>query len=205
MGAQVPRNNDRESEFVAGNRQLLSVFFTVVILLGIFFTMGYIVGRNHAPVITAAAGERRGVTNPVEVVSEASPGERTPTAVSASAEKTAAEPIQKAKDQPLKTERVKVEPPKSEAPKVEQAAPESSSARPSGTYLQLAATSKLEADGIVAALRQNRFESLAVEIPGKAGMYRVLVGPVRDGNVNKLRAELQDAGFPGMAAFQRMF
>jgi type IV secretory pathway VirB10-like protein len=45
----VPRNEDGEFELILGNRQLLSVFFIIVILLGVFFTMGYIVGRNSAP------------------------------------------------------------------------------------------------------------------------------------------------------------
>lgn len=87
----------------------------------------------------------------------------------------------------------------------EKTAPGSSSGGPSGTYLQLEATSKFEAEIIVDGLRQKRFDSLAVEIPGKAGMYRVLVGPMRDGNVNKLRADLQNAGFPGNGAFIRIF
>ena len=57
--ATMPRNDASEmegSEFelVLGNKQLLSVFFIVVILLGIFFTMGYVVGRNSAPVDAAA-------------------------------------------------------------------------------------------------------------------------------------------------------
>ena len=42
----MPKNEDGEFELILGNRQLLSVFFIVVILLGVFFTMGYIVGRN---------------------------------------------------------------------------------------------------------------------------------------------------------------
>src|ERR1700704_1966248 len=40
---------DGEYELVLGNRQLLSAFFIVVILFALFFTMGYIVGRNSAP------------------------------------------------------------------------------------------------------------------------------------------------------------
>ncbi|MDQ6708765.1 MAG: SPOR domain-containing protein [Acidobacteriota bacterium] len=36
----------QEQELVLGNKQLLSVFFIVVVLLGVFFTMGYIIGRN---------------------------------------------------------------------------------------------------------------------------------------------------------------
>src|SRR5579872_3842346 len=46
----LPKNEDGEFELILGNRQLLSVFFIVVILLGVFFTMGYIVGRNSGPV-----------------------------------------------------------------------------------------------------------------------------------------------------------
>src|SRR5579872_4423837 len=45
-GNSLPQNEDGEFELILGNRQLLSVFFIVVILLGVFFTMGYIVGRN---------------------------------------------------------------------------------------------------------------------------------------------------------------
>ena len=43
---------------VLGNRQLLSIFFIVVILLGVFFTMGYVMGRNSGSggAATAAAG-----------------------------------------------------------------------------------------------------------------------------------------------------
>ena len=46
----MPQNEDGEFELILGNRQLLSVFFIVVILLGVFFTMGYIVGRNSGTV-----------------------------------------------------------------------------------------------------------------------------------------------------------
>ena len=49
----MPRND--EFELVLGNKQLLSVFFIVVVLLGVFFTMGYIVGRNTAEVQVASA------------------------------------------------------------------------------------------------------------------------------------------------------
>ena len=45
----MPKNEDGEFELILANRQLLSVFFIVVILLGVFFTMGYIVGRNSGP------------------------------------------------------------------------------------------------------------------------------------------------------------
>ena len=50
----MPKNEEGEFELILGNRQLLSVFFIVVVLLGVFFTMGYIVGRN-SPLATADA------------------------------------------------------------------------------------------------------------------------------------------------------
>ena len=156
------------------------------------------VGRNHTPVTADAAEALRNET-------KAPPGEQTAAARKASDEKTRVEPVQRTKSGPLHTERAKGEPAKSEAPKSKQTAQESSSRGPSGIYLQLAATSKLEAEIMVDGLRQKRFESLAAEIPGKAGTYRVLVGPVRDGSVNKLRADLQDAGFPGNGAIRRTF
>src|SRR5436305_15294356 len=45
----MAKTGDGEFELVLGNRQLLSVFFIVVILVAVFFTMGYVVGRNSSP------------------------------------------------------------------------------------------------------------------------------------------------------------
>src|ERR671930_175914 len=45
----MARSEDGEFELILGNKQLLSVFFIVVVLLGVFFTMGYIVGKNSLP------------------------------------------------------------------------------------------------------------------------------------------------------------
>src|SRR6266404_6365719 len=55
----MARTDEGEFELVLGNRQLLSGFFIVVVLFGVFFTMGYIVGRHSspAPLITSAASE----------------------------------------------------------------------------------------------------------------------------------------------------
>ena len=49
-----------EYELVLGNRQLLSAFFIIVILFGVFFTMGYVVGRNSAPACGSIANARAG-------------------------------------------------------------------------------------------------------------------------------------------------
>ena len=73
------------------------------------------------------------------------------------------------------------------------------------TYLQLAATSKHEADIMVDVLRNKGFKSMAAEIEEKRGTFRVLVGPIAEGAANKTRADLQASGFPGNAAIRRTF
>src|SRR5258708_7691280 len=62
----LPKNDDGEFELILGNRQLLSVFFVIVILLGVFFTMGYIVGRNSAPAGAEIIAQKPGSAPPVE-------------------------------------------------------------------------------------------------------------------------------------------
>ena len=56
----MSKNEVGEFELVLGNRQLLSVFFIVVTLLGVFFFMGYIVGRNSAPPSLEASMRKSG-------------------------------------------------------------------------------------------------------------------------------------------------
>ena len=70
-----------------------------------------------------------------------------------------------------------------------------------GMYLQLVATPQHEE--MIGELRRSGFEAVAAEIPDRPGVFRVLVGPVEPGNVNKIRADLQSRGFPGDAAILR--
>ena len=42
------RTNDRESEILLGNKQLLGIFFAVALLLGVAFYGGYMVGRSSS-------------------------------------------------------------------------------------------------------------------------------------------------------------
>jgi hypothetical protein len=58
---------------------------------------------------------------------------------------------------------------------------------------------------MVDVLRKKGFKSRSAEIPGKAGTFRVLVGPLEADALNKTRADLQGAGFPGNAAIKRTF
>lgn len=197
----MPKNNEGEFELVLGNRQLLSVFFIIVILLGVFFTMGYIVGRNSAP----------------QTADSTPPSKNSPTVVD-----TPARPVEPAPAPAVEQQAPAVEPAKP-APEPEPAAPAKSAApakaaeptkaakadkgRPVAgqAYLQLAATSRHEAEIMVDVLRKKGFRSLIAEIEERPGTFRVLVGPVVDNTTNKIRADLQSAGFPGNAAIRRTF
>ncbi len=74
-----------------------------------------------------------------------------------------------------------------------------------GTYLQLAATSKHDADAYVEVLRKNNFPALDAEIPEKPGLFRVLVGPMAPGDADRMKAGLQGKGIRAEAAIRKTF
>jgi outer membrane biosynthesis protein TonB len=238
----VPKNEDGEFELVLGNRQLLSMFFVVVVLLGVFFVMGYIVGRNSAPLVSGEPSTaRKADTKPLvvdspapkqpsapETVTPPSPDASKPaeTAVAKAPEtkpelpRTEPPKPEPAKSEPIKPSTSRSEPaaPKREAAKEREAAkaekprpaapsnPAQSNAPAAGqTYLQLVATTKHDADATVEVLRKNSFPALDTEVPEKPGLFRVLVGPLAPGDVNKMKAALQGKGFPGDAAIRKTY
>lgn len=208
----MPKNEEGEFELILGNRQLMSVFFIVVVLLAVFFAMGYVVGRNSGPLSVAdATGTRKPETSPLVVDSAArARSAQPPAATEASGGETAstkrrgadsdAEPAPARGRQPQDTH----ETAKAAQPPHEDTA-SSQAGGLSGTYLQLAATSQHEAEVLADVLRKKSFKALAVEIPEKPGTFRVLVGPLADGTINKTRADLSGAGFPGDKAIRRAF
>jgi len=197
---RLPKNEDGEFELILANRQLLSVFFIIVILLGVFFTMGYIVGRNSAPMVTDANGTQSGGPLVVEAPPHAPP--------SAPVETPAAVTTRPPEPQPV-AEPVKPEPAPTPAKSATPA--KASKSEPTGqpaagqSYLQLAATSQHEADIMVNVLHKKGFKAMSAEIAERPGTFRVLVGPVLENTTNKVRADLQGAGFPGNAAIRRTF
>jgi cell division septation protein DedD len=215
----VPKNEDGEFELILGNRQLFSVFFIVVMLFGVFFVMGYIVGQNSAPLgRTEVASARKNDVKPIVVDS---PGRAAEVPAAAAPEPPAAAvdtpPVETAPQRPptpekrpeKAPEKPKPEPkpePKAAAKATPPPAAAPASGQPtSGDYLQLVATAKGQADDLVDVLRKNGFKALNYEVPEKPGLFRVLVGPVKDGEMNKLRADLQGKGFQGREAIPKKF
>jgi outer membrane biosynthesis protein TonB len=227
----MAKNEDGEFELILGNRQLLSVFFIVVVLLGVFFTMGYIVGRNSSPIGTTDVTTAHKETPKPVVIDPPAPRETPkptppPPAPAPAPTETAAQlppheepkPVETPKPQPPKPEPVKEKaikaaPPKPEPVKqapvkqVKQAPAPAGGGQPvSGeTYLQLVATAKAEADVMVDVLRKKGFGAIAVRHPDRPEIFRVLVGPIPDTAVNKTKSDLQGAGFPGDKALRKTF
>ncbi|MBI3210675.1 MAG: SPOR domain-containing protein [Candidatus Solibacter usitatus] len=218
----MKRSEDGEFELILGNRQLLSVFFIVVVLLGVFFTMGYIVGKNVGGPEVAAKRDPIVVdpTNPAAKPPEPAVNPLTPKPVPEQAAKMPVVTEKKAeekKPEPKKPE-VKAPEPKKEIAKKETPkpvappkqdpapAPVASNGKgpallPNGipskgqSFLQVVASSRSDCDFVADTLRKRGF--LATVVPSEnGGIFRVLVGPVDSAEtISKTRGELEKAGF----------
>jgi cell division septation protein DedD len=198
----MSRNEEGEFELVLGNRQLLSIFFIVVILFGVFFTMGYIVGRNSAPSVAML---------PPPAKSADSAAGRAPAAA------PAAEPASQPAGTPAAPQDTPVETQPAQAPAEQEAAPAGTARReeqpaqteeakaaphptqvepgPGRVYLQVAAVGRPDAELEVRTLRKRGFPALVAPGP-REDVFRVLVGPYRDAAaLGKAKADLEALGF----------
>ncbi len=214
----MARNDEGEFELVLGNKQLLSVFFILVVLLGVFFTMGYIVGRNNPSMeavnLALARKPADGVAGRPKEVDATGAQISEPRVV----ESPKVEPpkVAETKVEPPKPEPVKVDPPKPEPAKKEPPKPKElpkpeppvTSAGgvvakpPSGSYLQVAAIDLKGANMMVDSLRKRSFPAVITPgPPDKPTIFRVLVGPMSSPEeVAKTRTRLEDIGMKGAMA-----
>jgi cell division septation protein DedD len=200
----MPRNDDGEFELILGNKQLLSVFFIVIILLGVFFTMGYIVGRNSGPGDTAKKNGAGDAVTPARTDAQSSmPAATTPTP-------TVVEPVTR---EPITREPVTPTPaPVAETPKpapakapIEVTAVNSSVTEPipGQIYIQVLAVARPEAEVLADVLAKKGFRSMVAPGPNDK-IFRVLVGPAKDASdAGKLKGDLEQAGFK--LAFPKKF
>lgn len=220
----MARNEEGEFELILGNRQLLSVFFLVVLLLGLCFVGGYVLGRGAAPVLNATTTiPPQEPVKPVVVETqtpapkaEPSVPEPVPTPAqtapqtSAVPEPIPAPPKAAPKQEPVKAAAPKPEPPKPAPAKpapaaVAKAGPATSTPIPGRIYLQLSATDKVKAETMVDLLRSRSLPGMAAPITDRPGLYRVLVGPMAESGVQDMRSKLKAAGFPADQAINRTF
>ncbi len=183
----MPKRESGEFEILLGNKQLLSVFFIVVILLGVFFTMGYILGRNSSgPDGRPAQAASRPAPAAAKLSQQDEPsafGYATPA------------PSQNAPAQTAPA----TGPPKSQAgPPPATQAPVVQEPQPGSVYLQVAAVKRAEAEVLADVLRTKGFRSIISPHPTDP-VFRVLVGPLDSADaVAKTREDLLAVKFKSM-------
>ena len=212
----MAKTDEGEFELILGNKQLISVFLVVVVLLGVFFSMGYIVGRNSAsPAAEASKNAAKAVETPAPDSSEPQAA-----APAADSQPAAASPADASTPQATHPEQAAAKEPEPApanstpiAPKPKPAAvgpavaakqetkapasgPASVNREPgAGLYWQVVATSRPDAEIISEALIKKGFHSQVVPGP-TAGIFRVLVGPSPDAATQaQTRSDLAAAGF----------
>jgi len=204
---------DGEHELVLGNKQLLSAFFLVVILLGVSFTMGYFVGRNTAAsgfngiqAASGAGGQRPDAAG--KQLDSGAPSQATPApdsttpAIDANAAPTDSKPAPETPAPPAETRRETPPPPPAEkpAPRPEDSSETMASPSSEQMYLQVFALRRSDADSQVKLLRNHGFPALLGE-SSKEGIYRVLVGPFKtNGEMGRTKAALKAKGFDSIVA-----
>ena len=199
----MPRNDDGEFELVLGNRQLLSGFFIVVVLFGVFFTMGYVVGRQASPTMTAAQTppQEAPAETPKPAVrppSDLPPGEAVVSSGAKPAPQAGTQPARDTGQQPPPRE-VASAPPKPvtppPAPPPSRAAdPMTPSDPPSGVYLQVAAPAPAAGASVVSTLKEKGMPARLAPGPD-ANTVRVVVGPLEGDQVRDTRTALEASGF----------
>ncbi len=213
----MARNEYGEVELVLGTKQLIGVFLIVVILLGVFASMGYIVGRSSSPPAEAAKNAPpKPIVVPKPTDQDATPPaaseeKKNETASSESKPSAAATPLppptkevdeQKSKPSPVEksaalkpAEKPAAKPVEKSAEKPVEAPRLAISEPPAGQYWQVMAAERADAELIAEELSKKGLKALLAPAP-KTGYYRVLVGPFADAaRMAEIRTNLENAGF----------
>ncbi|HEY6308135.1 MAG TPA: SPOR domain-containing protein [Candidatus Angelobacter sp.] len=186
----------QDTEITLGTGKLLVIFFGLVFLCSVFFTMGYLFGRGNAAGTTkidivggeASGGSTAGKPSAVNKNGQAGPAANTatsqPAQAPASASSVPGAPAANAAHATIV--------PASTAP----AADAQSSAPAGPVYFQVAAISKREdADALVTALERKQYPVFVATAPGDA-LFHVEVGPFTDPkDAEAMRTRLVNDGY----------
>lgn len=182
-----------EKELVLGNKQLISLFFVVVALCGVFFALGYMMGRPSGK-LAAIPDTASATTTPPVTSSDAKAQEPEPPRETAQAETQPAsgEPeTQPQSPAPATTTQAAHDVPAA-APA---SAPGTTVPEAGATYLQVTALRRTDADSLVKTLREQNFPALVAD-SSKPDLFRVLVGPYHQtSEVADAKSRLKALGF----------
>jgi DedD protein len=215
------KGKGRGGDWVLGGRQLFGVFILLVVVFGMVFTLGYLLGRNQYETLRADASslpaKPEGVGNkPGKPGRE--PAEK-PTSTTPSSPLTdwdffrSTEPAKPAEPAPelpkspksMVSSRTSTPAPLNTAPSVDSMRSSLKSVSPpvipqGSTVLQIAAMARpSDAVALAQALQQKKFPAFVLP-PGSDRYYRVQVGPYSDAKSASLaRQKLENQGFKAIA------
>lgn len=166
----------QDTEITLGTGKLLGIFFTLVVICAVFFTMGYLLGRSTS---TGSRTEIVGGLTPTgSTTGKPAAGNRTPDVPppAPSPDSQAGQPSDTA--QVTSSSSTQASPASAPA---QASAPAEIKANPSGTYMvQVAAVSKQDdAEILVSALRKKQYPVFIANSAGDA-LFHVQVGPFTD-------------------------
>ena len=185
-----------DKELVLGNKQLISLFFVVVALCGVFFAMGYMIGRNSGK--TTLGTDSGGTLSAPPATSQRQQPEP-PRETAASATPDAAPPAltDAPSSAPLDTKPARDTPAPQPYDAKAISAPEVGA-----SYLQVTALPRADAEGVVKTLRDQSFPTI-LATSSKDGLFRVLVGPYHQtSELADAKSRLKAIGF-GSAFVQK--
>lgn len=186
----MPVKDEGEFELILGNKQIIAVFVIVLLLMGLFFSIGFLAGRRSAG--EAAAAGKTPASIPITVdatkqqpaAPEPSSAEQQPESPSNTAAAATPEPSQP-KQQPQESKPQQQVPPRLF---VDQPPP--------GTYLQAAATQRADAETMLSyIIGKTGLSGYVTPSPKSPELCRVLIGPF-SGNeqMADARAKLNSLG-----------
>lgn len=187
-----------EKELILGNKQLISLFFVVVALCGVFFAMGYMVrGNSLKGPVTAPDGS--GAMEAADTLKRPQPEAPRETADSAQDEQappatTQTHPADDGAAADTTSAGASLEPKpllKAEG----KAEPEPAPAEGGATYVQVVALPRSDAEATARTLREQHLPAV-IAASSKEGLFRVLVGPYHEtADVADAKTRLKTLGF----------
>jgi cell division septation protein DedD len=196
-------DSEDQKEILLGNKQLLSIFFIVVVLLGVSFTIGYIIGKNTAAMHSSATVTDRQSSARVEPrdtpTLPSANQDPAPDKVTPARKETPPETVPKAAPTTHAAKPYQGQPPAGNPdPEPAQTDPDATTPAADGSYLQVAALKREDADRIAKMLR-NRGYPARLGDSSKEGLFRVLVGPFK--SMTDLADSKQKLKASGMDSF----
>jgi len=179
-------NSDQDTEITLGMGRMLVLFFALVGLCGLFFGLGFKLGRGEAP---ASAGDQAQVT-------QINGGPRPSASKNSVASSSVAKPAKATEPQSSGAEQANTATGDNPAASSSAVPAEAALASSASYYVQVAAVSKQEdAEALVDALKKKQYAAVTTAAPTDK-LFHVQVGPFGDiKDAESMRARLTNDGY----------